>query len=221
MPSLSIGHTSTAGHYPGSWNPCWDGKHSWGDSIDYARCMRMLQFNTQKCKFMRVTRKRTGIRPPTLHFCCWPLQEVDSYKYLGILLSSDLSWTQHIQSTCGKVRKLIDLIYRHFYQCSNSESLFQMYISLVRLHLEYANQVWNPYKTGEINSLEDVQKFALWMCAKHWDSLWRSIQLFTQPSLQQCRLYSTMFKIVHGLLYFPSGVSVEQAPRLIRLQSHQ
>ena len=44
-----------------------------------------LQFNTQKCKFMRVTRKRTGIRPPTLHLCCQPLQEVDSYKYLGIL----------------------------------------------------------------------------------------------------------------------------------------
>ena len=108
---------------------------------------------------MRVTRKRTGIHPPTLHLCCWPLQ--DTYKYLGIVLSSDLSWTQNIQSTCGKVRKLIGLIYRHFYQCSNSESLFQMYISLVCPHLEYANQVWNPYKTGEINSLEDVQKFAL------------------------------------------------------------
>ena len=34
-----------------------------------------------------------------------------------------------------------------------------MYISLVRPHLEYASQVWNTYKTGEINSLEGVQKF--------------------------------------------------------------
>ena len=42
-----------------------------------------------------------------------------------------------------------------------------MYISLVRPHLEYVSQVWNPYKTGEINSLEHVQKFALRMCAKH------------------------------------------------------
>ena len=32
------------------------------------------------------------------------------------------------------------------------------YISLVRPHLEYASQVWNAYKTGEINSLEGVQK---------------------------------------------------------------
>ena len=50
-----------------------------------------LQFNTQQCKFMRVTKKRTGIHPPTLHLCCQPLQEVDSYKHFGILLSSDLS----------------------------------------------------------------------------------------------------------------------------------
>ena len=33
--------------------------------------------------------------------------------------------------------------------------------------------------------------------------------------------HSTMFKIVHGLFYFPSGVFVEQAPRVTRSQSHQ
>ena len=37
--------------------------------------------------------------------------------------------------------ELIDLIYRCFYLCSNSESLFQMYISLVRPHLEHVSQV--------------------------------------------------------------------------------
>ena len=32
-----------------------------------------------------------------------------------------------------------------------------MYISLVRLNLEYASQVWSPYKVKEVNSLEHVQ----------------------------------------------------------------
>ena len=150
---------------------------------------------------------------------------MDSYKYLRILLSSGLSWTQHIQSTCGKARKLISLIYQHFYQCSNSESLFQMYISLVRPHLEYASQVWNPNKAGEINSLEDVQKFALRMCAKHWDSGYDDLlQLFSLSSLQQHRLYldlSTMFKIVHGLFYFHQNKYAELLHLLSKLPEFQ
>ena len=184
-----------------------------------------LQFNTQKCSFMRVTRKRTGICPPTLHLCCQPLQVVDSYKYLGILLSSDLSWTQHIDSICGKARKLTGLIYRRFYQHSNPESLSQMYISLVRPHFEYASQIWNPYKHGEVNALEKIQKFALRMCAKQWDSSYDDLlQLFSLPSLQQRRLFldlCTMFKIVNGLFYFPPGNFVEQTPRVTRSQSYQ
>ena len=149
-----------------------------------------LQFNTQKCKFMRVTRKRPGICPPTLYLCCQPLQEVDSYKYLGILLSSDLSWAQHIQSICGKAKKLAGLIYRRFSQHSNPESLLQMYVALALPHLEYASPVWSTSKVGEIISLENVQKFALRMCAKQWETSYDELlQLFSLPSLQDRRLY--------------------------------
>ena len=123
-----------------------------------------LSFNVQKCKVMKVTRKRTGVCPPTLQLCGQPLQEVDSYKYLEVLLSSDRSWTQHIESLSSKARKLTGLIYHRFYQQSSPENLFQMYVSLVRSHLEYASEVWSTYKTGEIQSLENVQKFALRMC---------------------------------------------------------
>ena len=184
-----------------------------------------LQFNTQKCKFMRVTRKRPGICPPTLYLCCQPLQEVDSYKYLGILLSSDLSWAQHIQSICGKAKKLVGLIYRRFSQHSSPESLLQMYVALARPHLEYASPVWSTSKGGEINSLDNIQKFALRMCAKQWETSYDELlQLFSLPSLQDRRLYldlCTMFKIVHGLFHFPPGIFVEQPPRVTRSQSYQ
>ena len=99
-----------------------------------------------------------------------------------------------------------------------------MYISLVRPHLEYASQVWNTYKTGEINSLEGVQKFALRMCTKQWNSSYNDLlQLCSLPTLQQRRLYldlCTMFKIVQGLFHFPTGIFVEQTPRVTRSQSH-
>ena len=33
--------------------------------------------------------------------------------------------------------------------------------SFIRPHLDYASIVWNPHLKGEIESLENVQKFAL------------------------------------------------------------
>jgi hypothetical protein len=112
-----------------------------------------LQFNVQKCKFMYVTRKPQSQFTPCLQLHDQELERVSTYKYLGLLLSNDLSWSHHIKHLCSKARKILGLIYRRFYQFSSSESLFQMYISLVRPNVEYSSQVWNPYKIwrGELH----------------------------------------------------------------------
>ena len=104
---------------------------------------------------MHITRK-TNCNQPASHLTLYrqPLEKVNTYKYLGLLLSSDLSWTQHINNICTKAKKLLGQIYRRFYQFSTPASLFQMYILLVCPNLEYASQVWSPYKVGELNSLE-------------------------------------------------------------------
>ena len=135
------------------------------DSISEWVDKNYLQFNVQKCKFMHITRKNTWSQPAS-HLTLYgqPLERVNTYKYLGLLLSSDLSWTQHINNKCAKAKKLLGLIYRRFYQFSTPASLFQMYISLVRLNLEYASQVWNPYKVGEVNSLEHIQVCTMYVC---------------------------------------------------------
>ena len=39
-------------------------------------------------------------------------------------------------------------------------SFILLYKSMVRLHLEYANSVWSPYKIGDIKEIEKVQKKA-------------------------------------------------------------
>ena len=39
-------------------------------------------------------------------------------------------------------------------------SFILLYKSMVRLHLEYANSVWSPYKIGDIKEIEKVQKRA-------------------------------------------------------------
>ncbi len=73
-----------------------------------------LALNPTKCKFMIVTRKRNPTWSPNLQLNGVELGQVENFKYLGVLLSSDLSWLTHIESICSKARKLVGLLYRRF-----------------------------------------------------------------------------------------------------------
>ena len=101
--------------------------------------------NVQKCKAMKVTRKKQSASTPVLKLNSQILQHTDAYKYLGLLISShDLSWPNHICTICSKAKRMLRMLYRRFYQHANLNTLLQMYISLVRPHLEYGSPVWNP-----------------------------------------------------------------------------
>ena len=81
------------------------------------------------------------------------LGEVESFKYLGILLlkhlpRGHLTWTEHISGICSKAKQILGLIHRQFYNNSSSATLMQLYLSLVCPHLEYACQLWDPYTQG-------------------------------------------------------------------------
>ena len=82
-----------------------------------------LQFNASKCRLMFITKKKTNsLPPPPLILDGTVLSQVSSYKYLGVTFTSNLSWTPHITNCCNKTRRLIELLYRRFYQYSNSSS---------------------------------------------------------------------------------------------------
>ena len=83
-----------------------------------------------------------------------PLQKVDAFDYLGVLLSQDMSWSSHVQATCSKAKKVLGLLYRKFYGCSNTNTLIQLYISLVRPHLEYDCPVWAPHMAKDVHAIE-------------------------------------------------------------------
>ena len=176
-----------------------------------------LTFNSSKCKYMLISRKRRVTCPPDLKLDVSSLEQVYSYKYLGLNLTPNLSWSDHIHSISTKAKKLL---YRRFYRNTDSQSLLRLCLALVRPHTEYARQVWNPHMQKYIDQLERVQKFALRMCAKQWDVDYTDLLThFNLPSLANHRRYlslSTMYKIVHNLVYFPQGIFV---PRFTTLRS--
>ena len=100
---------------------------------------------------------------PTLYLNKVLLEEVEEYKYLGVLIDRNLSWPNHITKVCKKARKIIGLSYRQFYSNSSPDNFKQLYLSLVHPQLEYAAQTWDPFTQKEISKLESVQKFAFKM----------------------------------------------------------
>ena len=135
-----------------------------------------------------------------------------THKYLGILLTLGLSWSPLISSICKKARQILGLIKRWFYGNAVQDTIKQLYVSLVRLHLEYGSQVWDLHLAKDKICLENVQKFAWRIASAKWDECYEELLLvFELPTLQERRLHTKLgllYKIVHGLFLSWRDVSL-------------
>ena len=99
---------------------------------------------------------------------------------------------------CFKAKKIIALIYRQYYQHSNTDASKQLYISSVRPHLEYAAAVWNPHLPSGS------------MCTKYWIANYGSLLTTCNlPSLKKRHLFLKLsfflfYQLVNDLVIFPS-----------------
>ena len=65
--------------------------------------------------------------------CLLSQSRASSFRYLGILFSSSLSWCPHISFLCHKSRKILGLRFRHFSPHSSPSTNIGLYIYLIRL----------------------------------------------------------------------------------------
>ena len=170
-----------------------------------------LTLNLKKCKFMLVSRKRnTTVCLKPLQLDGEVLETVECYKYLGVMLTSDLSWSVHVAAICSKARRVLGILYRQFYSNSTCAVLLQLYLSLVRPHLEYAAAVWSPHLKRDIALIEGVQKFALRMVYGDWgasyDHLLSLSNLCTLEERRVVMRLSVLYQILNGSWYFQTGV---------------
>ena len=122
-----------------------------------------LTLNVKKCKSLLISRKKcsptSNLSPISI------LEKVQSYRYLGVSITADLSWSDHISSICTKARRHLGLLYRKFYRHTSSSTLKTLYVVFVRPHLEYAVPVWDPHLKKYIQALESVQRLATKLCS--------------------------------------------------------
>lgn len=85
-----------------------------------------------------------------------------------------------------------------------------IYVALIRPHLEYAVPVWDPHLVKHSDLLEKVQKFALKVCTKSWNSTYNSqlaqTCLYIPRLDQRCvqLKLSYLYQIVNNLSFCPN-----------------
>ena len=167
-----------------------------------------LNLNQAKCKFMLISRKRNPVLCLQLNGVV--LDSVQSFKYLGVMLTSDMSWSAHVSMVCSRARKILGVIYRQFYANATSAVLLQLYLSMVRPHVEYAAAVWSPHLKKDIVLIEGVQKFALRMVFGAWGTSYHHLLfLSNQLTLEDRRLvmkHSVLYQILDGSWHFQPGI---------------
>jgi hypothetical protein len=87
------------------------------------------------------------------------LQKTEIERDLGVIISNDLEWSQHVISATKKANRQLGII-KHAFTYLNIDTLKLLYKSMVRPHLEYAATVWSPTWKGDIDKIENVQRRA-------------------------------------------------------------
>ena len=76
-----------------------------------------MRFQLVKCNMMQLTRKRIKKihAPYTLEGI--DLENVESIKYLGVTITSDLRWNTRVSNVCTKANRTLVFLRRNLYSC--------------------------------------------------------------------------------------------------------
>ena len=127
--------------------------------LEYWEQLWLLKFNVDKCKVVHV---KHNDNPHHDYFLDGlKLKESEQERDLGVLTSDTLLWNDQIKSCIAKANKMISWIVRNLVLRERNVML-SVYKMLIRPHLEYCVQLWNPVPEhgswSLILELEGVQR---------------------------------------------------------------
>lgn len=104
-----------------------------------------LKLNEYKCTLVRFSSKLSALVLHNYHIIDETISEQASFKDLGIIFSSDLSWRSHHQYILANVYKMLGLL-KHVFSNSHFPPIKRkLYVCLVRSKLMFDSPVWRPH----------------------------------------------------------------------------
>ena len=102
----------------------------------------------------------SGDNPPSYSLNGSSLTQVDKQCDLGIVVTSNLSWSEHFSYICSSAYSSLHFIRRNFPPSSPTALKRCLYLSLVHSKLSYCCQLWSPRLNKDITRLEKIQRRA-------------------------------------------------------------
>lgn len=114
----------------------------------------LLPLNVTKCTVLHIAKTN-----PHLHYKLGSamVKAVTSQSDLGVVITSDLTWSEHILSVTSKASRFLYMARKAFQGCS-PRTAAKLYTTYARPILEFAGPVWNPDLVRDLNLLETVQR---------------------------------------------------------------
>lgn len=174
------------------------------------------EFNNEKFELLRYGNNKdlqeaTSYKTSSNTF----IEKSENVRDLGIMMTSDATFIQHIQDVTLSASLKCAWILRVF-QTRERVPLLTLWKSLVAPVLEYCCQLWNPSTPGVIQSLEMVQHSYLSKISGFRSmDYWEQLSTLGMPSLQRRReryMCIYIWKVLEGLV--PNfGLQASHNPR--------
>ena len=88
-----------------------------------------------------------------------PIKRVEAFKYLGVVIDSNVSWSSHIDYLCKKVSSRIGILKR-IMPCLTLPSAQTVYKTTIQSLFDYCGVVWGSCSESSLLRLQRLQNRA-------------------------------------------------------------
>ena len=152
-----------------------------------------MSFNISKSCLLRFHNRTTNTTSSNYTVNDTSITSLDHCRDLGVIFSTDLSWTKHYNAITAKAYQSLGLIRRTF--PTNIKKL--LFISLVKSKLIYCSPVWRPHLIRDIKLLERIQRRATKYILNDFVSDYKSrlINLYLLPLMYSYELADVLLLV--------------------------
>ena len=125
--------------------------------------LRISLDKTKVMHFHRLRKRNATVSDVPVKFKGRRIEEVNQYKYLGIIFDKTLNWTKHVDYITGKARRAMNTIKTLANKNFGTDAIIlkRIYLAIVRPIMEYGGPlIMNMSKTN-LNKLQVIQNEAM------------------------------------------------------------